>query len=412
MLFKMAWRNLWRSKRRTMLTSISVAFGFWLAASVLGMQEHSYTRMVDVGAMMGSGHVMVQPLGFHREPSLDKRLTHARQTLETIGELSEVRAAVPRVTGQAMFATGRKARGGQFLAFDPVLEGAENNFFLRHIVEGDTFESSREKGVIVGQKLADNLGLKLGKKLMYTTSVSRGEIVSDVARVRAIFRTRVLEVDSGVVLLPIDSARSALGFGPDEFSQIAILTHRQESAADVRDALLASLAPDPNREVLTWSQAQPDLASFIAVDKSMNTLFFLFIGALIAAGILNTVLMSMLERRREFGVMLALGMSPRRLVTMVFVESACMALLGLGLGVVLLVPWYFFMAYHGIDFSGFIPEGYDVNGILLDPIMKIQLTPVLLVQMIVSLFVLTFIASLYPAFKAGKIPPVESIRTV
>ena len=411
MLFKMAWRNIWRNKRRSFITCFSVGFGFFLALSLTGIAEHSYTRTIDTGAQMGFGHVTVAPEGYMDKPALDRRLVKVDGVRDLALAKPEVRGAVVRVVGQAMFGAGGRTRGGQFIAIDPTREDTASNLFIKNLVEGEVFGSAGERGAIIGVKMAEKLKLELGKKLIYTATDVNGEIVSDVVRVKGIFKTGVREVDGGVVVLPIGKVRETLGYTRDEATLVAVMLRNQHDTERVREALMAEI-DSPGAEVQTWRKTQPDLAGLLAVDWAMNRLFQFLVGLLIAAGVLNTLYMSVMERRREFGVMMAIGMSPRKLFALVIAESLLIGVLGMALGGLGTIPWYNYMVETGIDLTEMMGEGYDIGGIAEDPIARMHLPPDLLVIISLALFGMTLLAGMYPAWVAGRIPPVESLRIV
>ncbi len=411
MLAKMAWRNLWRQKRRTLITCGSVAFGVFLAFTLTGIAENSYFRLVDTGAMMGSGHVVFQPEGWDLHPSLDRTLADATALQREADADPRVRTTLVHIQGQAMFASGSKTAGGAFIALDPAREGPDVNLFLRCLKEGELFAEAGGDGAVVGERLAQRLGLRLGKKLVYTSTDKRGEIVSDVVRIRGIFRTGVAEVDASTVLLPIDRVRKTLGYAATEATTVSVLLRDQQDAPDVA-RLYREAQRGAGVAVLTWDEAAPDLAGLIAVDRGMNRLFQIFVGLLIAAGILNTILMSVLERQREFGVMMAVGMPPTRLVAMVLVESVFVAVVGLIAGIVATVPWYLYLATVGIDLTPMLGDGYNVGGVLMDPTLRLFLRPRHVLAVLAGVFGLTILAGLYPAIRAGLVQPVESIRLV
>jgi putative ABC transport system permease protein len=169
---------------------------------------------------------------------------------------------------------------------------------------------------------------------------------------------------------------------------------------------------DPSLEVLSWRETQSDLSSIISLDKAGNRIIQILIGLLIAAGILNTLLMSVMERTREFGVMMAVGMSPFTLFRLVIMESIWFALLGLFLGIIMTMPWYAFMYYHGIDFTGMIGSDYSASGVIIDPVMKIRLFRESAIGILTGLFTLTILSGIYPAWHAGRVPPVESLKEI
>ena len=410
-LSKMAWRNLWRRKRRTFITAFSIGFGVMLTVTFTGTGDYGYTNMINTGAIMGLGHVTIEPRGYNQTPALDKRLLKAEQIREHILTMHGVSDAIVRIMGQAMFASASKTVGGMFMAIDPTQDSAEQNLLLRSLVHGHLFSSAEGRGVVVGTKMAEKLNLRIGKKLVYTTTDINGEIVSEIARVVGIFETGVNEVDGAMVLLPINSVRATLHYNVHDATLVAVIINDQRRAKRVRDQISAAVG-NLQREVLTWKQTQTELAGIITMDKSGNYIMQLLIGLLIGAGILNTLLMSVLERKREFGVMMAVGMSPTMLFKLVLVESFWLALIGLIVGVVITTPWYAYLYYVGLDFSGAIGEGYNAGGVLVDPLFKIRLYKESIIAILAGVFSLTLLSGIYPAWRAGRIPPVESLKVI
>lgn len=408
----MAWRNVWRRRRRTLITAFSIGFGVLLAATFTGMAVYMYGNMIDASASTGFGHVTVEPRDYNRSPGLDKRLINTKKLREQVLTIPGVKAAMVRITGQAMFASAVKSVGGMFLAIDPAQESAEYNLLLRTLKEGAVFQGTEGGGVVVGRKLAEKLNLRIGKKLVYTTTDANGEIVGEIARVSGIFTTGVDEIDTGLVLLPIDRVRKTLAYQPDEATLVAVMLEDQRRSASIRDEIQARLG-HAEQEVLSWRQTQADLAGLITLDSSTNYISQFLVALLIAAGILNTLLMSVLERTREFGVMMAIGFQPASLFRLVVLESVWLALIGLLCGILLTAPWYWYLQVYGIDFSAmFGGEDYSVSGVLVDPIVRIRLHGLSITIILSTVFGLSILSGLYPAWRAGRVPPIESLRTI
>jgi ABC-type lipoprotein release transport system permease subunit len=410
-LGSMAWRNLWRRKRRTLITAISIGFGVMLAVTFTGSGDYWYTNMINAGATMGLGHITVEPHGYNQTPSLDKRLLNAGEVRKHVLTMRGVSNAIVRIMGQAMFASASKTIGGMFLAVDPSQESPDQNLLLRSLIQGQLFPGTDGRGIVVGSKMAKKLNLRIGKKLVYTTTDVSGEIVSEIARVTGIFETGVGEVDGALVLLPINSVRAILHYDDEDATLVAVSVNDQRYAERIRDKIAAEVG-NPLREVLTWKQTQTELASIITMDKSGNYITQVLIGLLIAAGILNTLLMSVLERTREFGVMMAVGMSPATLFKLVLVESFWLALIGLAVGIIITAPWYAYLHYVGLDFSGAIGKDYSAGGVLVDPIFRIRLYKESIIAILAGVFSLTLLSGIYPAWRAGRTPPVESLKAI
>ncbi|MFC1748778.1 ABC transporter permease [Pseudomonadota bacterium] len=407
-LNRLAWRNLWRRKRRTLITAFSIAFGVLLAVTFTGAGDHYYTRMIDAGASMGMGHVTISPPDHNRAPSLRKRLNDIQVMREQALLTPGVVDAAVRIQGQAMYASAHKSVGGMFIAVDPAQESESNNLFIRSIIEGGLFDKADSPGIVVGVKLAEKLHLRIGKKIVYTTTDANGEIVSAIERVTGIFKTGVSEVDASMAMLPLSRVQKILAYDDDEATLIALILGDQRQAQVTRDGL-ASQSIFSNAEVLTWHESQPDLAGMIAMDKSGNYTSQFLIALLVAAGILNTMLMSVLERKREFGVMMAVGLTPFNLFRLVMIESFWLAVVGLVVGIIITAPWYVYMVSVGIDLSAAYGD-MDLGGVLIDPVMKLRLFKESIIAILCGLFALALSAGAYPAWRAGRVPPVESLK--
>lgn len=410
-LRKLAWRNLWRRKRRTLITGISIGFGLMLAVTFTGTGDYGYTNMINTGATMGFGHVTIEPYGYNQTPSLDKRLQDTEHIREQVLTIPGVDSAIIRIMGQAMFSSARKSIGGMFIAIDPAQESAEYNLLIRSLDQGRLFPDTDGLGVVVGSKMAEKLNLRIGKKLVYTTTDVSGDIVSELARVTGIFNTGVDEIDGSMALLPITRVRDTLHYDAQDATLISVIINDQRYAERMRDKI-ASAVGNPHREVLIWKETQPELSNLITIDRSSNYISQFLIGLLIAAGILNTLLMSVLERTREFGVMMAIGMSPKTLFRLVIVESFWLALIGIVIGIIITTPWYAYLHYVGLDFSGAMGEGSSAGGVLVDPLMRIRLFKESIIAILVGVFSLTLLSGLYPAWRAGRIPPIESLKAM
>lgn len=405
----MAWRNLLRNRRRTLITAFSVAFGVLLSVTFTASGDYSYTNLINSSVTLGFGHLTVEPPGYNDTPSLAKCLSGSGEMRARVAAMPEVNGAYVRIVGQAMFASGAKSVGGQVIGFEPGRENPAHNIYIRSLKQGEVPGPDDPGGALIGAKMAEKLNLRLDKKLIYTLTDKNGEMVSGISRVRGIFATGENQVDGAVVLLPLARLRQVLHYGPDQATLVSIFVDDQRQTETVRGGLNKVLA-GPDREILTWRETQAELAGLIAIDQAGNYLMQSLVGLLIAAGILNTMLMSVMERRREFGMMMALGMGPRQVVGQVLVESFLIGVLGLVLGVLITTPWYLYMVQVGIDLSGQIGNDYSTSGVLVDPVLKFRLFKESVVAILAGIMFLTMAAGLFPAYRAGRVAPLESVR--
>ncbi len=410
-LSTMAWRNLWRNRRRTAVTLSGIAFGTMLAILFTGLGDASWTEMINMAARMGGGHVTVQHAAYLEAPSLSKTVSETERIRRHAEKGEGVDRVVPRITGQAMLATAGQNVGAFFIAVDPAREDAGTLAVYDSVVQGRMLEGTTGRGILLGERLAENLNVKLGRKVVYTLTDRQGEIVSGLARVSGIVRTGAPSVDAGLCILPIDTVREVLGYAPGDVTQLAVFLrdHRQSPAAAAR--LQESSGPDT--AVLTWNRIQPELAGFISM-KVTSTLFFeVLIMLLVAAGIFNTLFVSVMERMREFGIMMALGFSPFRLFSLVMWESLWMGLTGLAVAALITAGPYAYLWKHGIDLSAMTGgESSEVAGVAMDPFLHVGIFPENAVLIATAVLLATLLSGIYPAWRAGRVVPVDSIKLV
>ncbi len=411
MLARIAWRNLWRNGRRTALTLSSIAFGLFLAILLTAMQDRNWADMIDLAARLGGGHVTVQDAGMLDAPTLEKTVERTDRISGEVRALPHVRRVAVRIVGQTLLSTATNSRGAGFMAIDPAAEDSTTLAVVSAFSEGSMFPGSDGDGIVLGSRLARNLGVTLGKKVVYSMTDKGGEIVSGLARVSGIIHTGAPSVDGGLCLLPLDAIRRALGYGPEEASEVAVFIDDQRRSDEVAARIGAGL--DSGVVALPWHEMQPELAGFIALKVGGANFMKILIAVLIAAGIFNTLFVSVTERMREFGIMLAIGYGPGDLFAMVMVESLWLGLVGLAVGALLTAGPYAYLAHTGVDMSMMVGQGgSEVAGVAVPSVFKIGIFAGNLVVIAASALTATLAAGVYPAWKAGRVAPVETIRLV
>jgi ABC-type lipoprotein release transport system permease subunit len=409
----MAWRNLWRQRRRTILTLVSIAFGGFLAVIMTAMQDQSFSDFVDNAARLGSGHVTIQHPEYLDRPTLTRSVEGTDDKRAVVEGDEDVIRAVDRTSGQAMVATAADSFGAFFIAYNPTQENADTLGFTEGLVAGKLFAAPDDDGVILGQILARNLDAELGDKVVYTLTDRSGEIVSGMERVTGIVTTGAASTDAALVLLPIDTVRKVIGYDPHEATRVAIFLGQGRRSLKAAERIDAKIGPEA--AVLTWDEVQPEIRAFVAMKIGGGRVMEIIIGVLVAAGIFNTIFMSVLERTREFGIMMAIGYSARQLFGLVMLESAYLAVMGLVAAVVVTAGPYYYLHGTGLDLTELYAEqgtAIDIGGVGMDPIMRIGIFPENAIAIAVAIVAATLLAGIYPACRAGRVKPVEAINLI
>jgi ABC-type lipoprotein release transport system permease subunit len=408
----MAWRNLWRNRRRTLLTLSSIVFGVFLAVLFTALQDRNWADTIDLAARLSGGHVTLEHPDYLDSPKLTLTIHDTDHLMELANHDTHVTRVAERISGQAMLSTANDSFGASFIAIDPGREDEETLSVLEGLVEGGMFATSRDRGIILGQKLADNLGVGMGRRVVYTMTDIHGDIVAGLARVSGIVRTGAPGIDGGLCFLPIDAVRALLGYARNEATEVAVFIddERQSDlvAADLQNQVGSSVA------ALPWHRSRPELAALIAMKVGGARFMEILIAVLVAAGIFNTLFISVMERLREFGIMNAIGFSSGMLFSLVMLESFWLALIGLAASLVVTAGPYWYLASTGIRLAAIFGDTstMEVAGVALPETMRVGIFPGNAAIIAVFAVLAIVLSGLYPAWKAGHVDPVETIRLV
>ncbi len=405
LLTKLALRNLRRNLRRTLITTAAIALGLALLMFSSSGTDGICNNMIATGTGSQAGHVVVQgPEDLEAE--LKPVLADAPILAATITATLPDATITQRVFIDGLLASPTGTMGVGIGAVQPAIESSVNKVDDR-LIEGEYLDDD-PRGIVLGSTLAESLDVGLGDKVVLMAQGADG-IESRMFRVRGIFSMGIDQIDGfyGQVTLP--AAQELMGLG-DGVHQIAAhldsSRDTQRATADARDALPAR----DDLEVLSWQQALPSLAEYVAAEQAEIYVVYTVIFFMVGLGIVNTVLMSVLERMRELGVMLALGTSRRRLASLVLTEAALLGVfasaVGVALGLAIVLP----LSSAGLDLSALTGGTMEVAGLPLDFTIYPDLDPVKLAFYVVGVWLLTVLSAVYPAWKATTLKPVECLQ--
>ena len=412
----LAMRNLRRQLRRTMLTAAVMVIGGALLICSFALGDGTHEDWIDSGIRTSTGHVTIEHPDFRLSRKLQDRLSPAvrdetERALASLEIAPHVVAVSSRVSISALASSAAGARPAQILAVDPVPE-ARFSTLDDQVVEGRYLEPDDRLAAYIGVGLAASLELRLGSRLVVQAQNTDQEIAAQLLRVVGIFRNGVPEVDQAVVHIPLQTAGEWLG-SERGVTNVGVVLTGSSAVTAVTVHLEETLADTIGRgdaRVMGWREANPALAAAIAIDDFANYLIFGILFIIIAFGIVNTVLMSVLHRHREFGVLQALGLTPGQTGTIVLVEgltlTAVSGFVGVSLG--LLATWCFFG--DGLDMSVLLDEEMTFSGVVIDPVIVPLFRVVRIAQVLTFILFIGAVASIYPALRAAKIDVAEAMK--
>lgn len=406
-LLLLAWKNLWRNRRRTLITLAALSLSLMLVQAFHNLSFGVYSAMIDSGVRAGTGHLVVYQQDYVGQR--DEQYSFAPQQLvEQIAALDGVAAVLPRLYLPGLAQSSRESRGILLTGVLPQAE-APINPFLKNLPAGQQLPSLTGREAILGSRLLKELQLQPGNKFVVTLQGRSGELVSEMFRVHGVVTTGIKSVDRSLLLVGRERAAALAGI-PGEIHELAVVLKQQRFDRTVYPAIQQLLVDRPQLRLLGWQEAMPNLSNAIKLDYASQKFIFIILLLIVTIGVINTLLMSVMERFREFGVILAVGADASRLRLLVFSEALLLGLVALLLGSALgsLATWY--LQAVGIDLRDFIDSSLEFGGVVFDPIMRAGWDYAYMLRIAGFMLLLALVAAVYPAIKAGRITPAEALR--
>ena len=399
----MAWRNIWRNKLRSLIIMGSVALGLVAGLFVLSLYKGIMEDRVDTVIREEVAHLQVHHPLFKADYDPRYVITTHEQLEEYLGGLEGVAAVTGRTIAHGMIATGTGSSAVEIIGVDPLREDTVSRINDR-IIEGDGFSTAKKNQVLIGKKLADKMHLKLNSKAILTFTDRESNIVSAAFRVAGIYQTENTPRDERIAYVRKDDLDGVLSMGGD-YHELAILLHRDEDVDAVKSDL-QRLFPDLKTE--TWEELSPETKLMIDTTDQYSYIFITIIMFALSFGVINSMLMSVLERSREIGMLLALGMNRLRIFSMILTETVFLTLSGAPLGILLTWLIVLFYGNYGLDIGAVGGEAMTAFGFstIIYPAFPWE-------KMVAEMLIVisaAFISSLFPALKAIRLQPVEALQ--
>ncbi len=400
-LFQLAWRNLWRNHRRTIIMLGAIGVGVWAMIFMTALTRGMVDQMVTDSIGILPGHVQIHNPDYLDDPSISNRISYTDTELRQKFESAGFESWASRVRVPAIVTSERDSRGVTLLGVDPVAE-KDISFFDYAEVEGRFLSDSGDKGIVIGGKLADKLETGLGKRIVIMSQDPDNDIADRGFRIVGLYSANTSAVEEAYAYIGKSTAQAMLGIG-DTSTEVVFLGTEYRNVEPVYEAVAERV--DERVSVQRWYEIDTYLGTMLGVMDGFVLVWVIVIFLALSFGLVNTLVMAVFERVREIGLMLALGMKPGSILGQIIIES--MLLLTLGLATGNLLAWATIMPLRdGIDIS-IVGEGMEMWGASSMLYPKLYLGDMVLASVVVLL--LGFLASLSPAWRASRYEPVEAI---
>lgn len=405
MYLTLAWRNIWRNKRRTLITLSSISFAVFFACIMQSMQKGAYERMIDNTVRFSTGHIQIHANGYWEEKVIDNSMQwNGNESLSDLATLSpEIIAVVPRLESFALASHGEKTKGVMVVGVDPEREEAITRL-SKKVVAGKYFSSGT--GILIGKGLASFLRMDVGDTLVLISQGYHGVSAAGKFAIVGVmqFPSPVFNQQGVFMTLP----EAQYFYGADGLiTSLSLLLEESEELKNVRRQLKNDL-DNQNYEVMTWQEMMPELLQSIELDYYSGMIIIFILYAVIAFGIFGTFLMMTKERTYEFGILTAIGMKKLKIQGMVALEIVMLILLGVMGGVLLSLPLLVYLFYNPIYLSGDLATVYENFG--FEPIIPFSLEPTIFFSQGVVVLLIAMLLGIYPMVAIQSLQTVKALK--
>ena len=355
---------------------------------------------------MNFGHVSFVKKSYIKATNAKNSILMSEDEKLAAAKIPHVQKALGRIMISGMAVSARKSQPVGLMGIDVTKETGADNAFLNHIKAGELPRSNTESSVIIGKSLLRKLGLKMGQKLVIQFTDKNGDIQSELLWITSVFSTGSETIDSSQIMIPIQTLQKYLRYQNNEYSFLALILQDQNQLPTCRERLKEIMSTNKTGTVLDWTKTQVSLKTFVYMKQQSGYAFIMILALIVSLGNLNTILMSVMERRREFGMMMALGMKPIQIMLTVIFEAIATSMIGVIFGSLLGLATNFYFQQVGID-MGAAYKGADVANSLFDPIIRSRLYLSDFVVTASFFILLSVLVSIYPALKIRNLNPID-----
>ena len=400
---KIAWRNLWRNKKRTLITISSVVFAVILATFTRAMQLGSYDRMIDNSTKQYTGQIQIHSNSYKETESIDNSMELNDSIISILSKQTEIQGFSPRLESFTLISAGKKTKGAMLIGIDPERERKFNKIDEK-VVDGKYFREN-DKSVLIAQGLAEKLSISVNDTIVFFSQGMYGLTAAAKYQVSGILKYPIPEQNDNMTFLPLKEAQYFYS-AENKISSISIQLKEYETMYFVKTKLKSELSNDLIIE--DWRELLPDLVQMIDMDSASGILIIAILYGVIGFGLFGTAMMIALERKRELATLYSVGMKRSKLITMISIETIMISVIGFIGGIIIAIPVIYYFNVFPIEFTGEMAEMMLNYG--FEPIMPTSTDMTIISSHGLIVFMLSLITCIYPTIMIAKIRSVTTLK--
>ncbi len=403
MFIKLAWKNIWRNKKRTIIVSASVFFAVLLAVVMRSGQLGSYSYMIDSSAKMQTGYLQIQGKGFWENRSLDKSIELSQPLLDTLSQQPNITSITPRLETFALLSHDTVTKVAAVIGIDPKKEQAMTG--LKEKLVSGIYLSENNYGILLADGLARRLRVTVGDSIILFGSGYHGQIAAAELHVAGIVKLPLPKMNNQLAFIELKNAQ-VIYAAPNLVTSLSIMIDNITKLPYVQ-SIVNTLISNKST-IMTWDEMMPQLEQSIQMDNASGLIMIAILYMVIAFGIFGTIMMMTAEREKEFGILNSVGMKKSKMAIVSVMESIMVSFIGVIIGVILSIPITHYLKENPIVLSGDSAKAWEMFGI--EPIMTFSVDPIIYFWQSIIVFVLALVCAIYPLFFIGRLNIIKAMR--
>lgn len=405
MYILLAWRNIWRNKRRSLITMSSVMFAVMLAIVMKSMISGVWGKMINEVVSFSSGYIQIHKKGYWAEQSIDNSFKAQQDLINVIDQHNDILSWAPRLESFSLASSQDKTKGVLINGIDPERENKTTKL-AQKLTQGNYLEH-HDQSVMVAEGLAKQLKLNLNDTIVLLGQGYHGNLAAGKYSVKAIVHMGVVELNQSMVWMPLELCQAY--FSAEQMLSSISLILADENKMNIIRSELEALPASKGYEIMTWSEMLPELDQMVKGDSTAHYLVIYILYLVISFGVFGTLLMMMNERMHEFGILLAIGMKKRIIIFITLTEVVIMACIGTLVGSFIALPLLLYLAKHPIKFTGELAKVYESFG--MEAILPPAIETSIFITQAYTVFFIVILLSIYPAYKIYKLKIIKALNT-
>jgi len=402
-MFKLAWRNIWRNKRRTFITAGSILFAVFFAVIMRSMQFGTYDKSIENVVGFYTGYAQIHAKGYNEEQNINNCFEYA-DSLQSLSDQENKVVFIPRLESFGLASHRVSTKGVMLVGIDPQKEQALTK--LEQKIKQGSYLEDQDKQVLMAQGLAEYLKLKVNDTIVLISQGYHGINAAGKYPVKGIVKFAAPQLNQTMVFLPLKESQWFYG-ADNKITTLALVLDNAKDLPEVIERLDQTLDKQ-QYEIISWEEMIPEMLQQIELDSAAGLIILAILYMIIGFGIFGTILMMTAERKYEFGVLVAIGMKKHYLSLMVWIEVLMMSFLGIICGVLLSLPVTYYFHLNPIEFTGDAVQAFEKFGV--EPIIPFSMDPNIYLAQGISVFIMTIVISIYPLYVVNQLKPVSAMR--